>query len=276
MKANLPQAEPKRLAAWKAENLQVQASRGDPRFILRRPPSPMAKSTWAPPQQDLKDVVVHALAGFDAPYVPGWDCHACHRAASGQNLGPKKELSAVEFRQAATTPSSWPFVRRLRTVRRDGQWETPYLTMSPQYQATIVRQLAAFVEKGWSTSQKSVHWCISCQRAGRGRGRVRREPRQPRSTCLRPGREGEPAWRPASHSAGEAPLCKSSGPPRRGRCPRTSPLAFRPDADYACYPVGDERRAGAGESTPDAAEARFWGADKQATGAALAEAKGTD
>jgi isoleucyl-tRNA synthetase len=178
MKANLSQAEPQRWQKWQAEDLygKVRESRkGAPRFILHDGP-PYANGhihLGTALNKILKDVVVRSrtLAGFDAPYVPGWDCHGLPiELQVDKNLGhKKKELSAVEFRRACRAyAEKFVATQRAEFERLGvmGEWDNPYLTMSPQYQATIVRQLATFCDKGMVyKAKKSVHWCISCQTA---------------------------------------------------------------------------------------------------------------
>jgi len=178
MKANLPQVEPRRIEAWKQDGLyaRVRASRaGAPRFILHDGP-PYANGhihLGTALNKILKDLVVRSrtLAGFDSPYVPGWDCHGLPiELKVDKDLGGKKKgLSPVAFRKACRA-----YAERFLGIQRAeferlgvmGEWETPYTTMSPAYQAGIVRQLAAFADAGFVyKAKKSVHWCISCRTA---------------------------------------------------------------------------------------------------------------
>jgi isoleucyl-tRNA synthetase len=174
MKANLPQAEPRRLEAWKAEDLygQVRAARkGAPKFVLHDGP-PYANGhihLGTTLNKILKDVVVRSrsLAGFDSPYVPGWDCHGLPiELRVDKDLGAKKrEMSPVAFRQACRAyAEKYLDIQRAEFVRLGvmGDWDHPYRTMDPSYQATIVRELATFAERGLVyKAKKSVHWCIS-------------------------------------------------------------------------------------------------------------------
>jgi isoleucyl-tRNA synthetase len=178
MKANLPQAEPKRLDAWKADRLYWkvrEARKGSPRFVLHDGP-PYANGhihLGTVLNKILKDLVVRSrtMAGFDAPYVPGWDCHGLPiELKVDKDLGGRKQgLSPIEFRRACRAyAEKFVGIQRAEFERLGvmGEWETPYLTMSPEYQARIVRQLATFAEKGLVyKAKKSVHWCISCQTA---------------------------------------------------------------------------------------------------------------
>src|SRR6185503_5634050 len=103
----------------------------------------------------LKDVVVRSrsLFGYDAPYVPGWDCHGLPiELRVDKYLGAKKkEMSAVAFRGSCRAyAEKYVGIQRKEFQRLGilGEWEEPYLTMNAGYQATIVRELATFAEKG--------------------------------------------------------------------------------------------------------------------------------
>ena len=178
MKANLPHAEPKRLDAWRAENLygKVRAARrGSPSFVLHDGP-PYANGhlhIGHVVNKVLKDLVVRsrAMAGHDAPYLPGWDCHGLPiELQVDKDLGARKrELSALAFRKHCRAyAEKFVAIQRQEFERLGilGEWDAPYLTMAPAYQAAIVRELASFVEKDLVyKAKKSVHWCISCRTA---------------------------------------------------------------------------------------------------------------
>ncbi len=178
MKANLPEAEPRRLAQWREADLysRVRESRkGAPLFVLHDGP-PYANGhihIGHVVNKVLKDLVIRSrvLAGHDAAYLPGWDCHGLPiELQVDRDLGARKrEMGPVEFRRACRAYAE-KFVR----IQRDeferlgilGEWDAPYLTMSPHYQAAIARTLADFAEKGLVyKAKKSVHWCISCRTA---------------------------------------------------------------------------------------------------------------
>src|SRR5262245_11185836 len=178
MKANLPQSEPRRIERWKAEGLYErvrQARRDKPSFVLHDGP-PYANGNihlGTALNKILKDVVVRSrsMQGFDAPYLPGWDCHGLPiELKVDKDLGSKKrELSPVAFRRKCRA-----YAEKYLGIQRSefellgvvGEWQHPYTTMAPEYQATIVRQLAAFLEKDLVyKAKKSVHWCISCRTA---------------------------------------------------------------------------------------------------------------
>ena len=158
MKAGLPQAEPRRLAQWQADDLYGQIRRaraGRPSFVLHDGP-PYANGNihlGTTLNKILKDVIVRSrsMGGKDAPYRPGWDCHGLPiELKVDRNLGAKKrEMSPIEFRRACRTyAEKYVAIQRAEFERLGvlGEWSDPYLTMSPFYQATIVRQLAHLLE----------------------------------------------------------------------------------------------------------------------------------
>src|SRR5436190_18102961 len=155
MKANLPQAEPKMLARWEQEKLyhKIRASRaGRPLYVLHDGP-PYANGSihlGTGFNKILKDFVVKSktMAGFDAPYVPGWDCHGLPiEIKVDSELGSKKaQMSVADIRRACRKYAE-KYVDLQRTDFKRlgvlGDWEKPYMTMSPEYQAVIA---GAFVD----------------------------------------------------------------------------------------------------------------------------------
>jgi isoleucyl-tRNA synthetase len=173
MKANLPQTEPKTLARWEKERLYHQirgVSAGRPRYVLHDGP-PYANGRihlGTAFNKILKDFIVKSrtMAGFDAPYVPGWDCHGLPiEIKVDSELGAKKaQMSAVEIRRVCRKYAE-KYVDLQRTDFKRlgvlGQWEDPYLTMSAQYQSVIAGAFVDFLEKGYVyKGLKPVHWCI--------------------------------------------------------------------------------------------------------------------
>jgi isoleucyl-tRNA synthetase len=173
MKANLPQTEPKMLARWESENLygQIRESRaGRPRYILHDGP-PYANGhihLGTAFNKIIKDFIVKSktMAGFDSPYVPGWDCHGLPiEFKVDQELGGKKaRLSQFEIRTACRKYAT-KFVDAMRVEFKRlgvfGRWDDPYLTMSPEYQAVIAGAFVDFLDKGYVyKGLKPVNWCI--------------------------------------------------------------------------------------------------------------------
>lgn len=178
MKANLVKKEPEILEKWDKEQLYHtirNVSKDRKRYMLHDGP-PYANGhihMGHALNKILKDIIIKSrqMSGFDAPYVPGWDCHGLpieHKV--DKQLGKKKrEMSQVEIRQACRKYAA-EFVeiqgdefKRLGVL---GEWENPYLTMNHQYEATIVREFGKFALNGsLHKSKKPVYWCISCRTA---------------------------------------------------------------------------------------------------------------
>jgi len=178
MKANLPQTEPKMLAHWKETNLYEQireASVGRPRYVLHDGP-PYANGRihlGTAFNKILKDFIVKSktMAGFDSPYVPGWDCHGLPiEIKVDAELGRKKaEMTAVQIRRACRKYAE-KFVSLQSTDFQRlgvfGKWNDPYLTMSGAYQAQIAAAFVDFLDKGFVyKGLKPVHWCMRCKTA---------------------------------------------------------------------------------------------------------------
>ena len=178
MKANLQTSEPQAIARWDSIDLygQIQRRRKSaPKFVLHDGP-PYANGRihlGTAFNKILKDFVVRtrSMAGFDAPYVPGWDCHGLPiELMVDRELGPRKQqMSIAEFRRTCRQYAA-SFVDVMRNAFKrlgvQGAWNEPYLTMEYGYQATILRALGVFVERGMVyKGKKPVHWCIHCRTA---------------------------------------------------------------------------------------------------------------
>jgi isoleucyl-tRNA synthetase len=178
MKANLIKKEPEILARWEEINLYDiirQASKGRKRYMFHDGP-PYANGNihmGTAFNKILKDIIIKSrqMAGFDTPYVPGWDCHGLpieHRV--DLELGPRKsEMSQAEIRQYCRK-----YAEKYIDIQRNefkrlgvlGEWENPYLTMNFPYEATIIREFGKFALNGSLVrSKKPIYWCISCKTA---------------------------------------------------------------------------------------------------------------
>ncbi|HWE38665.1 MAG TPA: isoleucine--tRNA ligase [Isosphaeraceae bacterium] len=174
MKANLTVREPKIQARWQEQDLykKVRESRAErERRVLHDGP-PYANGEihmGTMLNKVLKDLVVRSLTmrGFDSPYVPGWDCHGLpieHGVV--KDLGPKAAtMDAAEVRALCHKAAmKWVNVQRdqFRRLGVLGDWENPYLTLDPRYEAGIMDVLADLVEKGYVFRQlKPIHWCFN-------------------------------------------------------------------------------------------------------------------
>jgi isoleucyl-tRNA synthetase len=173
MKANLPHNEPIRLEAWQQQDLYAQiraARKGAPKYILHDGP-PYANGAihlGHALNKCIKDFVVKTktMAGFDAPYVPGWDCHGLPiEIKVDEQLGRKKlEMDPIAVRRACREYAQ-KYVDLQRTqferIGVFGRWNDPYLTMSFGYEASIVETFYDFFEKKFVyKGLKPVYWCI--------------------------------------------------------------------------------------------------------------------
>ena len=175
MKANLPQNEPARLARWEADGLyaQIRAARkgsAKGKYILHDGP-PYANGPihlGHALNKCLKDFVVKSktMQGYDAPYVPGWDCHGLPiEIKVDEQLGRKKlEMPAEAFlKECRAYAQKYVDLQRAQFVRLGvfGAWDTPYLTMSKEYESKTLETFYKFFEQGFVyKGLKPVYWCI--------------------------------------------------------------------------------------------------------------------
>jgi isoleucyl-tRNA synthetase len=175
MKANLPQREPEIIARWKKDDLygrMMEAGEGKPKYLLHDGP-PYANGhihIGHALNKTLKDVVLKAkrMSGFQAPYVPGWDCHGLPiELQVEKNLGSKKHgVTKLEMRKLCREYAA-KFVgiqsEEFQRLGILGQWDKPYLTMNYEYEGITAGELARFAGNGGLyRGKKPVHWCSSC------------------------------------------------------------------------------------------------------------------
>ncbi len=173
MKANLAQMEPKMLERWEAEGLYEKiraACAGRPMYVLHDGP-PYANGEihlGTAFNKILKDFVVKSktMAGYDSPYVPGWDCHGLPiEAKVDSQLGSKKaSMTAVEVRaECRKYAAKYVDLQKRDFVRVGvlGRWRDPYLTMSAQFESVIAGAFVEFLDRGYVyKGLKTVNWCI--------------------------------------------------------------------------------------------------------------------
>ena len=245
MKANLQTSEPETVARWDAIDLYGKirgARKGAPKYLLHDGP-PYANGEihmGHALNKILKDLVVksHNMLGFDAPYIPGWDCHGLPiELKVDRELGPKKkQMSTADFRRACRAYAE----KYVDIQRRDfkrlgiiGTWDDPYKTLKFEYQAAIVRALGKFVEQDMVyKGKKPVHWCTHC-----------------RTALAEAEVEYEPHTSPSIYV--EFPMKPDSAPPFETSLPvsvliwTTTPwtipsnmgIAFHPDFIYGAYEI---------------------------------------
>ena len=173
MKAGLPQNEPKILARWEERRIydRIREERkGAPTYVLHDGPpyanGPIHLGTAM--NKCLKDFIVKSknMAGFDSPYVPGWDCHGLPiEIKVDQMLGGKKlQMAAVDVR-AECRKYAEKFLELQRSQFKRigvfGRWDNPYSTMTPQYEAAVLDILYRFLENDFVyKGLRSVYWCV--------------------------------------------------------------------------------------------------------------------
>jgi isoleucyl-tRNA synthetase len=176
MKASLTKREPEMLEWWGKEKIyEERPSKGKEKFIFHDGP-PYANGNihmGHALNKILKDFIVKfmSMKGYDAEFIPGWDCHGLpieHQV--GKKFKEKKmSLEKSEIRkQCRTYAQEFVDVQREEFKRLGvfADWDNPYLTMDYSYEATIVREFGKFVEKGMVyKGLKPVHWCTSCRTA---------------------------------------------------------------------------------------------------------------
>lgn len=175
MRGNLANREPEMLERWTKDGLyqQIRDSRiGRTPFILHDGP-PYANGSihiGHSVNKILKDIIVKSktMSGFDAPYVPGWDCHGLPiELKVEQKVGkPGQKISAAEFREECRKYAAEQVDgQRADFIRLGvlGDWQKPYLTMDFATEANIVRSLSKVIENGHlHKGVKPVHWCTDC------------------------------------------------------------------------------------------------------------------
>lgn len=176
MRGDLVAREPERLARWERDGLyhRIVAKRraaASPKFVLHDGP-PFANGDvhmGTALNKVLKDLVLKSksMAGFECPYIPGWDCHGL--PIEFKVVKESRGLAPAEIRRRSEA-----FAREYIEIQRKsfrrlgvlGDWDRPYLTLSPEYEADIIRVFATLVEKGLVyQSQKPVQWSYGAQTA---------------------------------------------------------------------------------------------------------------
>ncbi len=178
MKADLANREPGMLAAWERSGLYEKirdVAKGRPSFVLTDGP-PYANGAihlGHAVNKILKDIIVKSrtLDGYDAPYVPGWDCHGLPiemqvektHGRVGQKIDAKAFRAACREYAHKQVDAQRVDFKRLGVL---GDWEHPYLTMMPRFEAEQLRAFALIIKNGHVyKGYKPVHWCLNCRSA---------------------------------------------------------------------------------------------------------------
>jgi isoleucyl-tRNA synthetase len=242
MKANLPQNEPARLKGWQESHLYErirEARRGAPRWILHDGP-PYANGPLHlghALNKGLKDFIVKCktMAGFDSPYVPGFDCHGLPiEIKVDEKLGRKKlEMPAAEFlRHCREYAQKYVDLQTAQFVRLGvfGRWDSPYSTMSRAYEARILETFYRFLEAGFVyRGLRPVYWCIH-DRTALADAEIEYEQHSSPSIYVRYDLTSDPAAiHPALAGKKVATIIWTTTP---WTLPASLAVAFHPDFDY--------------------------------------------
>jgi isoleucyl-tRNA synthetase len=173
MKGNLPQNEPKMLARWEEMGIYArirETRKGSPIFILHDGPpytsGPIHMGTAM--NKCLKDFIVKSktMAGYDAPYVPGWDCHGLPiEIKVDKELGGKKLQMKPNDVRAECRKYAQKFLdlqrAQFKRIGVFGRFDRPYVTMNPQYESVVLSTFFSFYENGFVyKGLRAVYWCM--------------------------------------------------------------------------------------------------------------------
>jgi isoleucyl-tRNA synthetase len=251
MRADLARREPAWLERWERERsyerlLAAREAEGAPRFVLHDgPPYPTGGIHYGTLlNKVLKDVVVRSrlLMGYAVRFVPGWDCHGLPiEQQVEKDIGDKDKVSVAEFRQLCEA-HALKYVDVMRTEFKRlgclGLWDRPYLTLSRAYEATIVRELAAFARRGLLyRAKRPVHWCLTHGTALAEAEVEYAEHTSPSIYVRLPLEPGQPA---VEALFGKTPAALVIWTTTPWTIPANLAVVANPDLDYVGLPVRDE------------------------------------
>ncbi len=265
MKARLPQKEPEILKKWESMELYkkiLEKRKNSPPFVLHDgPPYANGKIHLGHAlNKILKDFIVKSktMEGFKAPYLPGWDCHGLPiEIKVDQLLGEKKkELSIIQFREECRK-----YAEKYINIQREdfkrlgvlGEWEKPYLTMSPEYEGDVIRHLASFFASGnIYRKKKPVLWCIHCKTALAEAEIEYKDHTSPSIYVKFPLVSDIGKKFPALKNKKVSVIIWTTTP---WTLPANLAIAFHPDYEYSAFQVNDEVYISAKRLIPVVAEA---------------------
>jgi len=246
MKANLANREAGFLQKWQDDNLYARIrehNQGKPKFILHDGP-PYANGDihiGHAVNKVLKDIIVKSksLSGFDAPYVPGWDCHGLPIELNVEKKKGKvgQKINANDFRAECRKYADTQVAKQKQDFQRLGilgDWDNPYLTKDFKYEADIVRALGEIVENGHvSKGYKPVHWCTEC---GSALAEAEVEYKDKKSDAI----DVKFKLIDASIFSVDKPVSLIIWTTTPWTLPANEAVALHPDLDYVLVDVGDE------------------------------------
>jgi isoleucyl-tRNA synthetase len=250
MKAGLPQNEPKMLARWEQQRIYDrirEVRKGAPTYVLHDGPpyanGPIHLGTAM--NKCLKDFIVKSknMAGFDAPYVPGWDCHGLPiEIKVDQMLGGKKlQMAAVDVR-AECRKYAEKFLdlqrSQFKRIGVFGRFDNPYSTMTPQYEAAVLDILYRFLDNDFVyKGLRSVYWCVFDETA-LAEAEVEYENHTSPTVWVKYAFVGDPASLDAALKGKKVFTIIWTTTP--WTLPASMAVAFHPDEDYVALEAGPE------------------------------------
>jgi len=264
MKANLPQNEPKMLERWEQMGIYErirQARKGAPQYILHDGPpytsGPIHLGTAM--NKCLKDFIVKSktMAGFDAPYVPGWDCHGLPiEIKVDKELGGKKLQMPATAVRAACRKYAQKFLdlqrRQFKRIGVFGRFDRPYATMTPQYESVVLSTFFSFYENGFVyKGLRAVYWCMHDETA-LAEAEVEYENHTSSTVWVKYRLLDDPATiDPALAGKKVSTIIWTTTP---WTLPASMAVAFHPDEDYVALESGGEVYIVAAKLARDVAE----------------------
>ncbi len=263
MKAGLPQNEPKMLERWEQMGLYErirQARKGQQKYILHDGPpytsGPIHLGTAM--NKCLKDFIVKSktMSGFDAPYVPGWDCHGLPiEIKVDKELGGKKlEMHPLDVR-AACRKYAQKFLdlqrQQFKRIGVFGRFDKPYATMNPQYESTVLQTFFSFYENGFVyKGLRAVYWCMHDETA-LAEAEVEYENHTSSTVWVKYGLLDDPAKIDAALAGKKVNTIIWTTTP--WTLPASMAVAFHPDEEYVALESGGEVYIVASKLAKDAA-----------------------
>ncbi len=264
MKANLPQNEPKMLARWEQEGIYPrirEARKGAPAYILHDGPpytsGPIHLGTAL--NKCLKDFIVKSktMAGFDAPYVPGWDCHGLPiEIKVDKELGGKKlQMRPLDVRSACRK-----YAQKFLDLQREqfkrmgvfGRFDRPYATMTPQYESVVLSTFFSFYENGFVyKGLRAVYWCMHDETA-LAEAEVEYENHTSPTVWVKYALDDDPAKIDSALAGKKVSTIIWTTTP--WTLPASMAVAFHPDEEYVALESGGEVYVVAAKLSKDAAE----------------------
>jgi isoleucyl-tRNA synthetase len=264
MKAGLPQNEPKMLERWEQMGLYErirQARKGEEKYILHDGPpytsGPIHLGTAM--NKCLKDFIVKSktMSGFDAPYVPGWDCHGLPiEIKVDKELGGKKlEMHPTDVR-AECRKYAQKFLdlqrQQFKRIGVFGRFDKPYATMTPQYESTVLETFFSFYENGFVyKGLRAVYWCMHDETA-LAEAEVEYENHTSSTVWVKYALLDDPAKLDAALAGKKVNTVIWTTTP--WTLPASMAVAFHPDEEYVALESGGEVYIVATKLAKDAAE----------------------